>query len=227
MAKLTLSDLANLNNQTTAVNTINANSDATEAALEKTLSRDGTTPNAMEAQLDMNSNRIINLPFPVEDTDPIRLGDIDALDLAGADGATGAIGPQGPIGPSGANGVDLGQYAAIPLVINGNGTAIAAGDQADFEIPFACTISRWTLLADRVGSIQIDIWKTNAAGFPPTVANTITGSDIPVIVSDDFGQSTALTGWTTTISAGDTLRFHVNSANTIQRVTLSLKVTKT
>ncbi len=64
MAKLNLSDLANLNNQATAVSTINANNTAIETALENTLSRDGTSPNSMSAQLDMNSNKIINLAGP-------------------------------------------------------------------------------------------------------------------------------------------------------------------
>lgn len=65
MAKLTLADLASLANQVTAINTINANSALIETALENTLSRDGTSPNTMGADLDMNSNRVINLPDPI------------------------------------------------------------------------------------------------------------------------------------------------------------------
>lgn len=73
MAKLTLSDLSNLNNQTAAVNTINNNSDLIEAAMENTLSRDGTSPNEMNAVLDMNSNRIINLPDAASEHEPVTL----------------------------------------------------------------------------------------------------------------------------------------------------------
>jgi len=79
MAKLTLSDLANLQNENTAVSLLNANSALIETALENTLSRDGTTPNQMTASLDMNSNRIINLPAPANDSDPIRLQDVEDL----------------------------------------------------------------------------------------------------------------------------------------------------
>lgn len=78
MAKLTLADITNLQNETTAVTAINANSASIETALEKTLSRDGTSPNSMAATLDMNSNRIINLPVPLSDTEPLRLGDVAA-----------------------------------------------------------------------------------------------------------------------------------------------------
>lgn len=45
----------------TAITTINQNSDKIEAAIENTLSRDGTTPNQMEADLDMNHNDILNV----------------------------------------------------------------------------------------------------------------------------------------------------------------------
>lgn len=79
MAKLTLTDLTNLENQSSAVTTINNNSAAIETALENTLSRDGTSPNAMEANLDMNSNRILNLPEPVDSTEPARFQDIEDL----------------------------------------------------------------------------------------------------------------------------------------------------
>lgn len=61
MAKLTLTDVANLyGNPTTAANTINANNAAIEAAMENTLSRDGSTPNQLNSDLDLNSNDLIN-----------------------------------------------------------------------------------------------------------------------------------------------------------------------
>ena len=58
MAKLTLN---NLTSGFASTATLNANFDAIEAAIENTLSRNGTTPNQMQADLDMNSNSIINL----------------------------------------------------------------------------------------------------------------------------------------------------------------------
>lgn len=61
MPKLTLANLANLTgNEQSATNTINNNSDLTETAIENTLSRDGTSPNSMGADLDMNGFDIIN-----------------------------------------------------------------------------------------------------------------------------------------------------------------------
>lgn len=110
----------------------------------------------------------------------------------------------------------------LNLVINGNGATITTGVAGDVELDFAATILRWTLLADRSGSIVVNVWKTAYAGFPPTVANKITASAPPTITTAQNAQSSTLTGWTTAISAGDTLRFNVDSVTSIQRVTLAL-----
>lgn len=76
MAKLNLTDVSNV---LTATNTINTNSAAIETAMENTLSRDGTTPNEMNSDLDMNNNRIYNLPEPADNNDPVRKIDVDNL----------------------------------------------------------------------------------------------------------------------------------------------------
>lgn len=115
----------------------------------------------------------------------------------------------------------------ITFIIDGGGATITSGVKGDLEIPFGCTINAVTLLADQSGSIVVDIWKDTYANYPPTVADTITASAKPTISSATKSQDTTLTGWTTSITAGDTLRFNVDSITTCQRVTLSLKVTKT
>lgn len=60
-------------NDTTATERINDNFLALQTAIENTLSRDGTGPNYMDADLDMNSYRIINSSDPVEDNDIVNL----------------------------------------------------------------------------------------------------------------------------------------------------------
>jgi hypothetical protein len=126
-----------------------------------------------------------------------------------------------------ANGTGAGIIDAIEFVIDGGGSVITTGVKGDLEIPYGCTINRATLLADQSGSIVVDIWKDTYANFPPTVADSITASAKPTISSTTKSQDSTLTGWTTTITAGDTLRFNVDSITTCQRVTLSLKVTRT
>jgi hypothetical protein len=73
--KLTLSPLAASAGYASTVAVVNANNQAIVDALENTLSRDGTTPNEMESDLDMDSNHILNLPYPLTPTEPLRFGD--------------------------------------------------------------------------------------------------------------------------------------------------------
>jgi hypothetical protein len=112
----------------------------------------------------------------------------------------------------------------VEFVIDGGGAAITTGIKGDVEIPDAGTITSVRLLADQSGSIVIDIWKDTYANFPPTDADSITASAPPTISSATKSQDTTLTGWTTSVAAGDILRFNVDSATTITRVTLSLQI---
>lgn len=74
--KLTLNDLASLTSETSAVQAINNNNVAIEDAIENTLSRDGSGPNQMNADIDLNGYGLLNLKPPVNPTDAVRLQDI-------------------------------------------------------------------------------------------------------------------------------------------------------
>lgn len=87
MSKVTLANVGSLIDATTAKNTINSNMAAIMTAMENTLSRDGTYPSHMLADLDMNSNRILNLPAPVSGLEPFRLTDAQSLILSKSTGA--------------------------------------------------------------------------------------------------------------------------------------------
>jgi hypothetical protein len=116
---------------------------------------------------------------------------------------------------------------ALVYVLDGGGLALTTGVKGDLYIPFACTITACTLLADQSGSLVVDIWKDVYANYPPTIADTITGPSKPTLSSATHSQDNTLSGWTTAISAGDTLRYDIVSAATIQRCTVTLNVTKT
>lgn len=77
MTKLTLSNLQNLQNESTTITTLTQNNVATVNALENTLSRDGTSPNQMNADFDMNSNRILNLPDALTDQEPATFSQLN------------------------------------------------------------------------------------------------------------------------------------------------------
>lgn len=115
---------------------------------------------------------------------------------------------------------------ALPFIVDGGGSTITTGIKGDIEVPFPCTIVAVRLFADQSGSIVIDIWKDTYANFPPTGGDSITASAKPTITTALKSQDTTLTGWTKSIAKGDILRFNVDSVTTIQRVTLSLTVTR-
>lgn len=110
------------------------------------------------------------------------------------------------------------------LAVIDPGAAITSGIKGDVQVDFACVIDSVTLLADQSGSIVIDVWKDTYANYPPTIADTITASAKPTLSSAAKSTDSTLTGWTTSIAAGDILRFNVDSATTVQRVTIAIKV---
>lgn len=79
MAKITLPDVGSLANQLSAQSSINSNFSAIENAWENNLSRDGTSPNQMEADLDLNSNSLLNVADPVAETDGVNLRSVRPL----------------------------------------------------------------------------------------------------------------------------------------------------
>lgn len=78
------------------ITTVNTNNAKVTAAINNTLSRDGTFPNQMTAPLDMNSQHILNLPAPINAVEPLRL-----QELINFTGGTGIVGPPGPPGAPG------------------------------------------------------------------------------------------------------------------------------
>lgn len=116
---------------------------------------------------------------------------------------------------------------ALGFIIDGGGSTITTGNKRGIYIPFACTITGWNIGLDQSGSIVIDIWKDTEANYPPTVADTITASAKPTVTTATHAASTTLTGWTTTIAAGNWLFFNVDSVTSATWANITLTVTKT
>lgn len=113
------------------------------------------------------------------------------------------------------------------ITIDGGGSAITTGVKGFVTVPYTGTITQWTLLADQSGSCVIDVWKDTYANYPPTVADTIAGSEKPTLSAATKNQDTNLTTWTTAVTAGDVIGFNVDSAATVTRVTLVIEMTAT
>ena len=76
MAKVVLNTIAS---RYGSIDALNANFSAIEDAFQNTLSRDGSGPNALEANLDAGFFRIINLPVPVGTSDAATKAYVDEV----------------------------------------------------------------------------------------------------------------------------------------------------
>jgi len=122
---------------------------------------------------------------------------------------------------------DIIQVVDIVVQFNGGGAAIATGVGGYLPVDFDGEIIGWTLVGDQSGSMVVDVWKDTYANYPPTVGDSIAASAKPTISAAIKGQSSTLTGWTTTFSAGDVFGFNIDSNSAIKFATLSLKCIKT
>lgn len=216
MAKLTLSDIDN-ESVPSASTTVNANNDAVESAIENTLSRDGTSPNQMEANLDLNSYRILNHAAargPTFTTDLIRVGDLADL--------VAVLGVQGPEGPTGDGSGDMLAENNLSELTNtttarSNLGLVIGTDVLEFNADLQA-ISDLTWTAN--GSL---VWR-NASG---TISQLDLSSDVEALIqtaSDSaFRTELGLGGSATldvgsssgTVAAGDDSRFSELKINTV------------
>jgi hypothetical protein len=119
----------------------------------------------------------------------------------------------------------------ITIILDGGGAVLTPGLKAYFFIDYACTIKQATMLADQTGSAIVDIFACTYAQYDagathPVSADKITSTTPPTISSATKSQDSTLTSWSTAITAGTVLAFNVNSATTITRVSLNLKVAR-
>jgi hypothetical protein len=113
----------------------------------------------------------------------------------------------------------------LGVVIDGGGSAPATGSKGFLRVPYACTITSWTMIANASGSAVITV-KACAYGSFPTTAS-IVASAKPTLSTQQNATSSSLTGWTIALALGDVLEFNLDSVTTCARIILELQVTKT
>jgi hypothetical protein len=151
-------------------------------------------------------------------------GAVTVIDFVGdgvvADYSGGAL----TVTIAGGGGGGGGGNYTVAVTFDGQGAAIEVGTAYHWTAPADGTIVGVTMLADQSGSIVVDVYKDTFANYPPTNADSITAAAPPTISSANKSQDATLTGWTTAFSAGDVLRFEVESCSAITRCFLHLEV---
>lgn len=183
MAKVILSDLTNLQNEASAVSTINTNNGRIEDALDKTLSRDGSSPNSMEANIDLNGFTIFNLRSASAPTEAVRKQEFDLLanKVNEIDATIDIVEGLAADAAASANAAAISAEAAEDQVALAAAQVVLAEDAADLAEAYAESINP-TLFMPKTGgvftgSVQIstggDAFFTSGSTQPLTVYTNV------------------------------------------------------
>jgi len=175
MAKLTLTDVTTGYQSTAAVN---ANNALVEAAIENTISRDGTTPNTMTGSLDMNGQSILNLGNPIV---------IDGWDWTGP-WATSTVYAVGDV-------VESSGTSYICIVAHTSGTFSTDLSAVKWQLVATATLPTQTSHSGK--------YLTTNGSSASWGTVTIPASAIPAGTVMLFFQANAPTGWTKVTSQND------------------------
>jgi len=143
--------------------------------------------------------------------------------ISNLNNATGSYVTGNVVRPSDTGNIAIG---TITLSLNGGGSAITTGYKSFTSVNYSGEILSYTLLADKTGSIVIDIWKDSYANYPPTSGDSICASSKPTLSSQISNTDSVLTSWSKSFSAGDVFGFNVDSSSVVTNVNLTLKVKK-
>ena len=110
----------------------------------------------------------------------------------------------------------------VNYVIDSGSLPMQPGDKGKLTIDVTGLIENIRVLSDQTGDIVLEIEKCTFADYP-NFASITGGSRVQLTNSDKYFDD-VLNNWTTTIGAGDILRFTVVSVNNIRRLLISLKL---
>jgi hypothetical protein len=117
----------------------------------------------------------------------------------------------------------------IAYVIDNGGAAITTGSKGYLQVPFACKVIGWSVVADQSGSIVVDIKSASISSWPATSITTasICAADKPTLSTKKAARNKRASTWTVAVAEGDVWEYVVDSATTVTRVTVSVHVART
>lgn len=107
----------------------------------------------------------------------------------------------------------------------GGGRLLTIPSTITLTIPYACTISSWTIVQDS-GSVTIDVRRETYANYTGTTTSIVGAGTLPFVTTGVKALSTP-SSWTSTIlNANDIVEFIVTAATTTTKSFIGLIVTK-
>jgi len=110
----------------------------------------------------------------------------------------------------------------VSFTVGDGVNVVTTGYKGAIQIPYDCTITEVSLVADVSGSAVVDIWKDTIANYPPTDADSITSATPPTLASEIYSVDSTLSGWDVDITSKDFLGFNIDSCSTCKLLTLSI-----
>src|SRR6266576_2131311 len=199
--KVTLNRVVNLIDATTAKNTINNNSQIIEDAFDNTSSLDGTAPNQMQSELDMDSHQVLNLPQPATADSPLRLQDLSTFVGGGTVTNMPSGGTSGQIlAKNSSTNYDVHWISEASDLTAGTNIAITGTSPATISTTanpnFATSVTTPTLV---LGATSL----TSVTGTGSVVASTSPILVTPALGTPTSGVATNLTGTASGLTAGN------------------------
>lgn len=150
----------------------------------------------------------------------------------GPQGIPGPPGPQGELGSQGEQGIQgpAGPYQPGAAAFSGGGSALTPGTSPGVSlvycapVPRDCTLIAWTVTVD-AGTAGFRVWKIAAGTAVPTVANSITPSDLAISTGTNLRStnfSNFVGGVAPTFTVGDIIAIQLNAAATAKYASFSL-----
>lgn len=176
-------------NDTAATKLINDNFEALQQGIEDALSRSGKTPNFMDAPLDMNMNRIINIADPVDDYDLANKHYVD--ETVAAERARAVLAEQGLAQDISAE--ETRAKAAEKAITDTLDTYgdIVTHDVDEFATAAQGALADTALQPDDLGNATLTI-KKNSTTVGTFTANSKTDTDINLVIPTTAADVNAL-----------------------------------
>jgi hypothetical protein len=120
--------------------------------------------------------------------------------------------------------------SAVGVTLDGNGGVIAVSSTVTLVIPYSGTITGWEILETSStpvsSSIVVDVWKDTYANYPPTVGDAVF-TTLPTLSSATKNQNLSPTFvGSGAVTAGDIMKFNVNSVTSALKVQVILFITR-
>lgn len=198
--KIVLGSISSFQNDSTAAAQYNANNALITTAMDNTLSLNGLQPNSMQANFDMNSNQILNLPTPSTGASPLRVQDYNTLLSGGTITVQGVPtgGTTGQVLDKNSNtNFDTGWVTPTVPIATGV-TGLGAGVAAFLATPSTANLA--TAVTGETGTGAL-VFGTNPTLTSPTITTPTFSAPLSIANGGTADTGTAWTNYSPVIGA--------------------------